>query len=165
MAKRKRKARPDADFGPIERQQHAEYVTEQSDLAGVKRQRNVTHDVLATYERRNQITTRQKDAGEAFANSWRKGMLAEVYSTIDLEGVIAIGGDDYTGQEAVYNARQSVHQMVRLLGKPLSDLVIHVCGLGHHAGSWPPLEGARSGEAGMSMLRLSLDQMAHFYRV
>jgi|TARA_R110000823_G_scaffold8598_6_gene30179 hypothetical protein len=159
MAKKKRRQPTTEDFGPAERLTHGDYRNEPSMVAGVKRQRNHNVDVLTTYRRRDQIDPVQLQAAEMFQAAYKRGMIGENYSSMDFDRIVGTGEVDDT---ASVNARQHVSKILIELGKPLDSLIIHVCGLGHPASTWPLI---RKPASSMDILRIALDQMINYYKI
>ena len=161
--KKKKKANVQADYGPAERQQHGEYVEEDTMAAGVRRLRNTTADPIAYYRKRGLITDRQFDAAERFSVVHRKASLTANYATACLTK--APGGETAMAETAE-RAKQEVRFTLKFVGYPLAGIIVHVAGFGFTAGSWESVSTARRPDQdGMIALRLALDGLMKYYQM
>ena len=164
MAKIKKPKTQTVDHGSPFIQQHGVYEEAATDAAGVTFLRNVTADQLQTYHRRDQLSRREYQAGLNFQNDFMRAGIGPRYSTMDLMKVRVSGsGNDH---DAIHIARQRLYDALEYVGKPLSGLVVHVCGHGHNAGSWQFVKSSkRASKDGMVALRLALSSLADYYRL
>ena len=158
MAKKKKKiTAPHADYGTAESKQHGEFVLEDTMVAGVKRVRNVTVDPLETLKRRKLITGSQYDAGQRFAEMFRKAMLAEIYATVRFGHIPA--NPNVQMIESVQSAKAEVRSALKHIGYPLASLAEHVIGNCYAISTW------KNGKATVETLRLVLEGLKNHYKM
>lgn len=158
MAKKKKKiTSPQSDFGTAESKQHGEFVLEDTMVAGVKRVRNVTVDPLETFKRRKLITGSQYDAGQRFAEMFRKAMLAEVYATVRFGHIPAT--PNIQMMESVVRAKAEVRLALKHIGYPLASLAEHVIGNCYAISTW------KAGKGSIETLRLVLNGLKNYYKM
>lgn len=165
MAKPRRKKKTlNADLGTPELQAKPGYEYGETRIAGVGRTTNTMADQLQTYFRRSRISRRQYQAGDLFQQSFYAAGIGPNYTTQDLLKVrVDAGGSDYDGRHI---HRESLYQAMKYVGQPLSRVLVHVCGHGHSAGSWPGVgDTARPDKEGMVALRLALNALADHYHL
>ncbi len=165
VKKRKKKKSVTSDFGPIEKLQHGDYQEILTKIAGVKALRNLTHDPLEMYKNRGTITQLQFEAGETFAQSYRKAQLVAVYVQSRYNNLPS-GALTLEAAEIVQLSKQKVRHALAFVGKPLDGVIVHVVGDGHHAGTWAGVRNSnRQAQDGVAALRLALDGLCQFYQI
>ena len=167
MAKKKKqtKKKKHADYGPIEKLQHGEYIEIETTSAGVKAIKNTTHDPIAFYQKKKLITNLQYQAAEIFAHDYRKAALTSYYAHSKYNHVS--GGDvPFEVLETVQSAKQRVRNALSHIGSPLDQLIQFVCGDGYPAGKWKKVaKSNRPDKDGMVALRLALDSLIDYYQI
>jgi hypothetical protein len=152
------------DLGTPELRQHGDYVEMMTDRAGIMRLHNKTADQLQTYFRRKSIERRHWLAGDLFQGDFARAGMGPNYATMDLDRVRV--DQSSAGSDTVHIARERIVVALRYVGKPLSDLLVHVCGHGFNAGSWGMIKDAgRPDRDGMVALRLALSSLADHYKL
>jgi len=163
MAKKKKKITI-ADQGPIERQQHGEYVEFETNVAGIKALRNVTVDPITTYHRRKTITQSQWQAADHFAHHYRQAALTVAYSHVRFGHTPGGVSDEFL--EKVNDTKKKVRAALFFVGNPLASVVERVAGNDYPAGTWSGVKGSkRPHQDGMVALRLALDGLVQYYKI
>ena len=159
MKKKKKRIVQPSDLGPAERLEHDEIILEETMKAGIVRARVTTQTVLDRYRQRNQISAEQFDAGERFRVAWFIGCRgASVTANYDVRiPTTKTSVDDHT-----MNARRDVRGALDAVGKQLSPIVVHTCGMDLSAQSWASKHG-HDGRSGLTVLKIALDGLVdHF---
>jgi|TARA_Y100000310_G_scaffold325614_1_gene389313 hypothetical protein len=165
MAKKRKSERPpEADHGPVERQQHGAYVAVETARAGIKAIRNVTITPIETYRRRKTITNKQYDAAEIFAQQYHKAQMEIRYAQARYDRVGGEPSEEYL--ERINDLKWKVRNTIEHLGQPLGSIVEHVAGQSMTAGSWHGVkQSKRRHQDGMVALRLALTALAKYYKM
>ena len=131
---------------------------EETMQAGVLRARVLTTRPLDRYRHKDQITELQWMAGDRFSRDWHTGCQgARVTSLYDVR---IVGGS--VDNERMVDARERVKNALRNIGRQLTPIVVHVCGLDLPAGDWAKLYGEPR-RAGITILRLGLSALDDTY--
>ena len=158
MVRRKKKLKaPHSDLGTPEAKQHGDYILEETMVAGMKRARNTTIDPIETLRRRDLIDGSQYQAGQRFAEVFRKAMLAEVYATVRFGHIPATQNIEML--EVVTRAKREVRLALKHLGYPLASLAEHSIGNSNPISTW------KRGKATVETLRLVLEGLKNYYKM
>lgn len=153
------------DHGPNEKLQHGEFIEIETNIAGSKAIKNATHDPIAYYLRKDLINNDQFQAAEIFAQDYRKAALVAHYASMRWNDM-ASGEPPIEMLEAIRDAKSRMYSALDYVGKPLDELVKHVCGDSRTAGTWRRVaDASRPDRDGMVALRLALNGLIQYYRV
>jgi len=159
MKKRKRSTPEPSDFGPPERSNHGEVEIEETIAAGVMRLRVTTQTQCDRYFKRGEIDARQFDASERFLSAWYLGCRgARVTSNYD----VRIPSSSTSAENHVGNARRTIRAALEAVGRQLSPILVHTCGLDLPANEWASKHGY-SKRSGLTVLKLALDALAEHF--
>ena len=156
MSKRKQPTSP-SDFGPRERLQHSpdvRYENTTTALGSPKRMRVIQQTPLDRYYKRDQITRRQYEAGQALYSLWRRAGQAQRL-TANYEGNRVDGGKS---AETGADAFTDYIKILKRIGRDFSEIAQWCCIEGMSAGDWAK-EKSHDPKGGIVALRLCLDAL------